>query len=62
MHFMNAYHKETEKPFGHLMMDNKSDTPAKEQLLVVLFGDCYVYKLGVKTFVETKPKTHKETE
>jgi hypothetical protein len=33
VHFMNAYYKETEKPFGYLLVDNKPDTPADKQVL-----------------------------
>ena len=59
VHFMNAYYKETEKPFGYLLVDNKPDTPADQQILADLFGECYVYHFGVNstkpTRVETKP-------
>ena len=59
VHFMNAYYKETEKPFGYLLVDNKPDTPADKQILADLFGECYVYHFGVNstkpTRVETKP-------
>ena len=27
VHFMNAYYKGTEKPYGYLLMDNKPGTP-----------------------------------
>ena len=43
INFMNAYYKETEKPFGYSFVDNKPDTPAEEQVLADLFGECYVY-------------------
>ena len=40
-------------------MDNKPDTPADQQILAGLFGECYVYHFGVNstepTRVETKP-------
>ena len=56
---LNAYYKETEKPFGYLLVDNKPDTPANKQILGDLFGECYVYHFGVNstepTCVETKP-------
>ena len=59
VHFMNAYYKEAEKPFGYLLVDNKPDTPADKQILADLFGECYVYHFGVNstkpTRVETKP-------
>ena len=59
VHFMNAYYKETEKPFGYLLVDNKSGTPADKQIPADLFGECYVYHFGVNstkpTRVETKP-------
>ena len=63
VHFMNAYYKETEKPFGYLLVDNKPDTPADKQILADLFGECYVYHFGVNstksTCVETKPAGRK---
>ena len=56
---MNAYYKETEKPFGYLLVDNKPDTPPDKQILADLFGECYAYHFGVNstepTRVETKP-------
>ena len=62
MHFMNAYYKEMEKPFGYLLVDNKPDTTAQEHVLADLFGECYVYHFSVNstgdvnpTRVETKP-------
>ena len=58
VHFMNAYYKETEKPFGYLLVDNKPDTPTDQQILANLFGECYVYHFGVnsteRTCAETK--------
>ena len=56
---MNAYYKETEKPFGYLLVDNKPNTPADKQVLTELFGECYVYHFAINgtepTCVETKP-------
>ena len=55
VHFINAYYKETEKPFGYLLVDNKPHTPADKQILGDLCGECYVYHFGVKSPIETKP-------
>ena len=59
VHFMNAYYKEIEKPFGYLLADNKPGTPADKQILADLFGKCHAYHIGVNstepTRVETKP-------
>ena len=60
VHFMNAYCKETEKPYGYLLVDNKPCTPlADNQILADLFVECYAYHFGVNstepTRVETKP-------
>ena len=56
---MSAYYKETEKPYGYLLVDNKPGTPADKQILADLFGECYAYHFGVNitelTRVETKP-------
>ena len=42
---MNAYYKETEKPYGYLLVDNKPDTPADQQILADLFGECYNHRI-----------------
>ena len=59
VHFMNAYYKETEKPYGYLLVDNKPGTPPDNQILADLFGECYAYHFGVNstepTLLETKP-------
>ena len=58
VHFMNAYYKETEKPYGYLLVDNNLGTPDDNQILANLFGECYAYHFGVNiepTRVETKP-------
>ena len=59
VHFMNAYYKETEKPCGYLLVDNKSGTPPDNQILADLFGEWYAYHFGLNssepTRVETKP-------
>ena len=39
VHFMNAYYKETEKPFGYLLVDNKPDTPAISKFLQTYLGN-----------------------
>ena len=65
IHFMNAYYKKTEKPFGYLLVDNKPSTPANKQILADLFGECYVYHFGVNstepTRVETRPVGKRST-
>ena len=33
IYFMNAYYKETEKPFGYLLVDNKPSTPGDKEVL-----------------------------
>ena len=59
VHFMNAYYKETDKPYGYLLVDNKPGTPPDNQILADLFGECHAYHFGVNstepTRVETKP-------
>ena len=59
VHFMSAYYKETEKPYGYLLVDNKPGTPPDNQILADLFEECYAYHFGVNstepTRVETKP-------
>ena len=55
IHFMNTYCKETKKPFGYLLMDNKPNTPADKQVLGDIFGETYVYHFDVRSPVETKP-------
>ena len=52
---MSAYYKETEKPYGYLLVDNKPGTPPNNQILADLFGECYAYYSTEPTRVETKP-------
>ena len=47
VHFMNAYYKGTEKPYGYLLVDSKPGTPPDNQILADLFGKCRAYQLGV---------------
>ena len=47
VYFMNAYYKETEKPYGYLLVDSKSGTRPDYQILADLFGECYAYHFGV---------------
>ena len=54
VHFMNAYYKETEKPYGYLLGDNKPNTPPDNQILADLFGECYAYHLGVNSTEPTR--------
>ncbi len=49
--FMNVYYKETEKPFGYLLVDNKPDTAADKQVLGDIFGDCHVYVFATQNKV-----------
>ena len=49
--FMSAYHRETEKPFGYILVDNKPDTSADKQVLGDIFGSCHVYVFAPKTKV-----------
>ena len=65
VHFMHAYYKETEKPYGYLLVDNEPGTPADQQILADLFGECYAYHFRVNTTeptrVETKPVGKRST-
>ena len=65
VHFMNAYYKETEKPYGYLLVDNKPGTPPDNQNLADLFEECYAYHFGVNitepTRAETKPVSKHST-
>lgn len=40
---MEAYYKETQRPYGYLLVDNKPDTPMEEQVIGDIFGQCHVY-------------------
>ena len=58
VHFMNAYYKETEKPYGYLLVDNKPGTPPANQILADLFGECYAYHFGVNSAEPTRVETN----
>ena len=41
--FMKAYNKETEKPFGYIILDNHPRTTSDRQVVADVFRDCYAY-------------------
>ena len=41
--FMSAYAKETERPYGYLLIDNQHKTPAEKQVLANVFENCQAY-------------------
>ena len=49
VHLMNAFYKDTEKPFGYLWVDSKPNTLPDGQVLADLFGKCYVYHFVVNS-------------
>ena len=56
---MKAYTKETEKPFGYIILDNHPRTTSDRQVVADVFGDCYAYPHITKssspdTFLITK--------
>ena len=53
--FMNAYNKETEKPFGYLLVHNQTGIPPDNQIRLDLFRECYAYHFGVNSTVEPIP-------
>ena len=42
-HFMKAYAKETETPYGYIVVDNHPRTTGKRQVVANVFGDCKSY-------------------
>ena len=47
--FMRAYIRETEKPFGYIILDNHPRTTNENQVVANVFGDCYTYPRITKT-------------
>ena len=41
--FVSAYVKETEKPFGYIILDNHPRTASENQVVADVFGSCYTY-------------------
>lgn len=41
--FMSAYSKETEKPYGYLLVDNLPKTTSDKQVVTDIFGECRCY-------------------
>ena len=40
---MEAYTKETEKPYGYLLIDNQPKTTSDKQVVADVFGSCHSY-------------------
>ena len=47
--FMKAYGKETDKPFGYIILDNHPRTKSENQVIANVFGDCYAYPYITKS-------------
>lgn len=47
--FMKAYTKETEKPFGYIILDNRTLTSGENQVVANVFNGCYSYPRITKT-------------
>ena len=41
--FMSAYTKETEKPYGYVLIDNQPKTTTDKQVVADVFGTCHCY-------------------
>ena len=41
--FMQAYHQETDRPYGYIVVDNHPRTTSEHQVVGNVFGDCYTY-------------------
>ena len=56
--FMSAYTKETEKPYGYIILDNHPKTASEKQVIANVFGNCYTYP-NITNSVQSVPKiTH----
>jgi len=43
--FMEAYNKETTKPFGYILIDNQPKTSPEHQVVSSVFGECHRYPI-----------------
>ena len=41
--FMQAYHRETDQPYGYIVVDNHPRTTSERQVVANVLGDCYTY-------------------
>ena len=55
--FMKAYTKETEKPFGYIILDNHPRTTNEHQVVANVFGDCYAYPYITKNSFQSPVPT-----
>ena len=53
--FMSAYMKETEKPYGYIILDNHPKPASEKQVIANVFGNCYTYPNITKS-THTVPK------
>ena len=51
--FMQAYNRETDRPYGYIMVDNHPRTVSEHQVVGNVFGDCYTYP-----HITTSPSSH----
>ena len=53
--FMSAYTKETEKPYGYVLIDNQPKTTTDKQVVADVFGTCHCYP-NMITSTKTLPE------
>ena len=58
--FMSAYAKETERPYGYLLIGNKPKTPAEKQVLTNVFENCQAYP-HITTSTQAIPEIPRDT-
>ena len=59
--FMQIYREEIEKPYGHILVDNKPETAAGRQVVSNVFGNTLRYDIGLKANTDLKAEEHVDT-
>ena len=58
--FMEIYNNITSKPYSYVVVDNKSETPARRQVIADIFGNCVSYNItGDDSVVPVTKRTTK---
>ena len=54
--FMQAYQRETDRPYGYIVVDNHPRTTSEHQVVANVLGDCYTYPHITSTSLPTQSR------
>ena len=55
--FLDVYERETEKPYGYVLIDNQPGTAKEQQVVCNILGSCHAYPNIIQSSVQPREQT-----